>query len=442
MTDAVHLLPQRYEADADLTELVEWPHNPRDHARAAIRESIGHNGFVGAILVQASSSRIIAGHGRRQDLLDNGTTAAPVIWIDCDDDTAARLVLALNGTEDQAGYRTDDLSTFLESMAATPAGLAGTTYSDDALQEMRASLEASTITDDREDTIAAAKDYLHPSSIDLFYTCNAGQMSKYYGVTKFASERQLGPLCCAAMRCGWQYGVRSTDLACHTAEVWARHHPNFIDNNFHEYDHRRHLAVIAYWEPRYTTVRDIMTPAQCDAAGIEFYSFGQIMEWAAELNEHAENVIVIPKTLDAIDKIPEQYMLGYSVPSTYGGTPLPTEAFKGRRVHLLGGSPAKQLGYWQKLKDEVVSLDNNYLLNISRYGSVLWSDGIARAFNDLTFRGAPHVPQLHVASVFSPAVIMSLAVMASWFNHDTTDDDLAGADFVDDIRTEEDLPDE
>jgi len=128
-------------------------------------------------------------------------------------------------------------------------------------------------------------------------------------------------------------------------------------------------------KPKYATVRDAMTQAQCNAAEIEYYSLEQILDWAEELSQYAENVIVIPKYAEAIEKIPAKYVLGYSVPTSHGGTPLPIEMFQGRRVHLLGGSWKKQLSYMAALGDDVVSFDNNYIQLQANFGGFVYPDG-------------------------------------------------------------------
>ena len=47
----------------------------------------------------------------------------------------------------------------------------------------------------------------------------------------------------------------------------------------------------------------------------------------------------------------------------------------GRRVHLLGGSWKKQLAYMKALGDDVVSLDNNYILKMAKYAQFVYPDG-------------------------------------------------------------------
>lgn len=183
--------------------------------------------------------------------------------------------------------------------------------------------------------------------------------------------------CCLAVRAGLMYGIQSphSTICPYCIRGDANHKVAFIDNDYYQYNHQAHLKMVKEHLPKYATVRDIMDKQQCATDGIVYYSFEQIMDWASELSEYAENVIVIPK-YDCLDKIPEKYMLGYSVPTSHGGTPLPVEIFKGRRVHLLGGSWKKQLNYMAALEDDIVSLDNNYVHKMaSEYGSYVMPDG-------------------------------------------------------------------
>jgi hypothetical protein len=193
--------------------------------------------------------------------------------------------------------------------------------------------------------------------------------------------------CCLAVQAGLKYGIQSAQysLCPYTDLLSGRHKVTFIDNDYFNYDHGVHLAAVKELRPKYATVKDIMTPNQCREDKIEHTSFEQIMEWAEELSQYAENVIVIPK-YDCIDKIPEKFVLGYSVPSSHGATPLPVEAFKGRRVHLLGGSWQAQLSYMAVLGDDVVSADNNQILLIaSKFGSFVRPDGESESLTEAGF---------------------------------------------------------
>jgi hypothetical protein len=149
----------------------------------------------------------------------------------------------------------------------------------------------------------------------------------------------------------------------------------FVDNEYADYDHALHLSVVQELRPTYATVRDVMTREQCRDAGIAYYPLDTILAWAEEIAQYAENVIVIPK-YDCIADIPDQYMLGYSVPSSYGGTPLSVDLFRHRRVHLLGGSWKSQLEHLAALGDAVVSIDNNHIqLMARRFGQFDDGDG-------------------------------------------------------------------
>lgn len=68
----------------------------------------------------------------------------------------------------------------------------------------------------------------------------------------------------------------------------------FVDNEFKKYNHQKHVSAVKELKPKYATVRDAMTIEQCKQARIDYYPLEQILNWAEELSEYAENVIVIP----------------------------------------------------------------------------------------------------------------------------------------------------
>jgi len=185
----------------------------------------------------------------------------------------------------------------------------------------------------------------------------------------------------------------------------------FVDNDFKAYDHAVHLAAVKEYRPKYATVRDVMTKAQCESAGIAYYPLEQILDWASELAQFASNVIVVPK-YDCLDRIPEDRMLGYSVPTQYGGTPLPITAFRGRRVHLLGGNPEVQIQYYRAIPDSVVSLDNNQMHLRATFGNTWTPDGY------IHLQSLPHMDAIETNLGLWPSVALSLANFSSWFRRD------------------------
>lgn len=180
---------------------------------------------------------------------------------------------------------------------------------------------------------------------------------------------------------GWLIGIRSKEWPRVGPEEarwsWHINEIAFVDNEWMGYDHKTHMDCVKALKPKYATVRDYVDEEQAQQAGIEYFSLGRILEMAEEVSEYAQNVIVIPK-VDVLDLIPDRFMLGYSVPSSYGATPLPLEAFAGRRIHLLGGSWQTQRSMLVKMGDDVVSADLNQPWKASRYGSVIMGDGTAR----------------------------------------------------------------
>lgn len=121
---------QSFEAESDLTQLEDHPSNPRHGSDTAVATSIDRNGWYGAIIAQRSSRRILAGHTRRRVLVDAGNTTGPVLWIDCDDDTALRILLADNRTAELAIWNDDELLDALHEVSPDELAAAGFTLND------------------------------------------------------------------------------------------------------------------------------------------------------------------------------------------------------------------------------------------------------------------------------------------------------------------------
>lgn len=141
-------------------ELLPHPKNPRRGDIPVIAESIRENGFYGAVMVQLSSSRILAGEHRwraLQELYAAGETVRlvnandegeleyeelprgqiPALYLDVDDETALRILLVDNRGADVAGYDEAALAEILGGMDA----LEGTGYSVDDLEDLLAGMD-------------------------------------------------------------------------------------------------------------------------------------------------------------------------------------------------------------------------------------------------------------------------------------------------------------
>jgi len=130
--------PQTFEM-VGVNSLHVHPANPRQGDVGAIYESIEHNGFYGAIIVQRSSGAILAGNHRYMAAVQSGITELPVLYVDVDDDRALRILLADNRTNDKASYDNSTLAEILSDLANT-SDLLGTGYDGDDLDELIAGL--------------------------------------------------------------------------------------------------------------------------------------------------------------------------------------------------------------------------------------------------------------------------------------------------------------
>lgn len=119
---------QQYLPAFPIDELVEHPDNPRRGDEEAIEASMEAHGFYGAVLVQSSTRRIIAGNHRTRVARRRGDATIPVLMLDVDDDRARRILLVDNRTNDTATYDGVELTRLLAELAAGDDGLAGTGF--------------------------------------------------------------------------------------------------------------------------------------------------------------------------------------------------------------------------------------------------------------------------------------------------------------------------
>lgn len=149
-----------------------------------------------------------------------------------------------------------------------------------------------------------------------------------------------------ARRFGWLPGARYTNLR----DVRKYDRVGFLDIEWKNYSFERHLRAAKATRPILTVALDVDDPRKLP----------QILEQASELSLYSDRVIIVPKHPSLSNKldthIPNKFVLGYSVPTRYGGTSIPAKFFK-RSVHLLGGRPDVQRGLAQIMP--VISIDCN-----------------------------------------------------------------------------------
>jgi len=126
----------RTEERVHIDNIKPHPANPNDGDVAAIAESIRQNGFYGRIVVRDSTGKILAGEHRWRAAQEVGLGEVPIERVECDDETAMRILLADNKTAANAEREPESLADLLESLEATDDGLTGTGYSDDDLNDL------------------------------------------------------------------------------------------------------------------------------------------------------------------------------------------------------------------------------------------------------------------------------------------------------------------
>jgi hypothetical protein len=167
---------------------------------------------------------------------------------------------------------------------------------------------------------------------------------------------------------GWLPGARYTNLR----DVKLFHELGFLDIEWKRYDFRRHLEAASVTRPIMTVARDVEDQRD----------LRKIIDQAYRLLEFARHVVIVPKDplleRRLCKSVPVDFLLGFSVPTRYGGTKLSPDAFRRRPVHLLGGRPDVQ----RRLADlmSVFSIDANRFTLDATFGDY---------FDGETFRPHP-----------------------------------------------------
>ena len=119
-----------------LEKLSPHPSNPREGNVGAIIESIRHNGFYSPLIVQRSTGFVLAGNHRYYALEILRSPAAPVVYIDVDDDQARRILLMDNKASDEGTYDDAALAALLQELQDGSGTLMGTGYTGDDLDDL------------------------------------------------------------------------------------------------------------------------------------------------------------------------------------------------------------------------------------------------------------------------------------------------------------------
>lgn len=180
-------------------------------------------------------------------------------------------------------------------------------------------------------------------------------MVKYdrQSVLKFVSHSKK--VISIAIEFGWLPGARYTNLR----DVRELGQLGFLDIDWKRYDFARHLEAAKSTRPLMTVAKDVESEK-------ELY---KTIDQAWQLSQYSKYVVIVPKNpalgCDISSLVPECFILGYSVPTSYGGTTIPPKKFN-RFVHLLGGRPDVQRKIGSVVP--VFSLDCNRFTLDATYG--------------------------------------------------------------------------
>ena len=166
-----------------------------------------------------------------------------------------------------------------------------------------------------------------------------------------------------AIEAGMTYGAQLPGTVYHP--------PEFADQDWKRPNRAAYMAALSKHRPRMATVLDWERDEQLP----------EVLGWAEDVAPFVERVIIIPKVIGGIPRLPRriggrEVVLGYSVPTRYAGTSVPPWEFAGWPVHLLGGSPHRQMELAHYLN--VVSVDGNYIAKMAQKWIQFWVMAPAR----------------------------------------------------------------
>jgi hypothetical protein len=143
----MNIVQQEFDPEVPIDKISEHPNNPRRGDDAVVAQSIKHNGWFGAVLIQRSTGWVIAGNTRFRVLRDQGAKTIPAFWLDVDDATAKKIMLVDNRSSDLAFYDDTELFGLLQQLVESDggAGLEAAGYDRAAYELLLQSIESDTI---------------------------------------------------------------------------------------------------------------------------------------------------------------------------------------------------------------------------------------------------------------------------------------------------------
>jgi hypothetical protein len=131
------------ELAVPVESLVTYDRNPRRGNVELIRDSLHAHGQYRPVVVRKDTNEVLAGNHTLLAARELGWTHLAATYVDVDDEQAARIVLVDNRAADLGTYDDADLLAILKELEASEAGLGGTGFADDDLDDLVALLSES-----------------------------------------------------------------------------------------------------------------------------------------------------------------------------------------------------------------------------------------------------------------------------------------------------------
>ncbi|MGZ0147155.1 hypothetical protein ACXJJ3_08795 [Kribbella sp. WER1] len=128
------------ELAVPVADLSPYNGNPRRGNVDLIKESLQTHGQYRPIVARRDTGVVLAGNHTLYAAKELGWESVAVTYVDVDDEQAARIVLMDNRAADSGSYDQDALLAILKELEATEAGLSGSGYLDDDLDDLLAAL--------------------------------------------------------------------------------------------------------------------------------------------------------------------------------------------------------------------------------------------------------------------------------------------------------------
>jgi hypothetical protein len=211
---------------------------------------------------------------------------------------------------------------------------------------------------ERRETTATGRELIH-WRLSTAYKIRAPNLGPIELIYCAAGNRRFAEI---AIDHGFLYGAQLP------ATVYFR--PYFVDQDWRNPKREAYIETIRQYRPYMATVLDWERSNQ----------LSDVLEWAEAIAPYVQEIVIIPKVPGEVHRIPRRVAgrpvrLGYSVPTRYAGTTVPLYEFAEWPVHLLGGSPQKQMEIAQYL--HVRSADTNYHTKMALSNGHFWVNGTA-----------------------------------------------------------------